>query len=167
MLEILELPQLSRYTQADTVQPNILCARLVPASSTAVLACLSANYHFRHSCLWWKHWCRGFCPTHLHNEDMPCISTTSDVLSLLSAWLPTSGLFASSQGAGKKGKTLTLCILQSAFSPPEQPLCRDNAPTVRSLGKISLSHILFAIVKELLGFSWARDLLLCSVAKEL
>lgn len=167
MLEILELPQLSRYTRADTVQPNILLCSFGTASSTAVLACLSANYHFRHSCLWWKHWCHGFCPSHLHNEDMPCMSTTSDVLSLVSAWLSTSGLFASSQRAWKKRKTLTPCILQSAFSPPEQPLCRENAPSLRSLGKISLSHTLFAIVKELLGVSWAQDLLLCFVAEEL
>lgn len=83
------------------------------------------------------------------------MSTTLDVLSLVSAWLPISWLFASSQGAGKERKILTPCILQSAFSPPEQPLCRDNAPTLKSLGKISLSHILFAIVKELLGVSWA------------
>lgn len=95
------------------------------------------------------------------------MSTTLDVLSLVSAWLSTSGLFASSQRAGKKRKTFIPCILQSAFSPPEQPLCRDNAPTLRSLDKISLSHILFAIVRELLGVSWARDLLLCFVAKEL
>lgn len=98
---------------------------------------------------------------------MPCMSISSDVLSLVSAWLPTSGLFASSQRAWKKRKTLTPCILQSAFSPPEQPLCRENAPSLRSLGKISLSHTLFAIVKELLGVSWARDLLLCFVAEEL
>lgn len=70
-------------------------------------------------------------------------------------------------GGRKEKEDTHPVILQSAFSPPEQPLCRDNAPTVRSLGKISLSHVLFAIVKELLGFSWARDLLLCSVAKEL
>lgn len=46
---------------------------------------------------------------------------------------------------------IQICILQSPFSSPEQLLCRDNALSLMSLGKISLSHILFAIVKELLG----------------
>lgn len=130
--------------------PTSRYASLVPASSTAVVACLSANSHFRHSCLQWKHWCHGFCPSLLHNEDIRCMSTTSEVLSLVSAWLPTSGLFTSSQEAGKKREMFVPCILQSAFSPPEQPLCRDNAATLRSLSKISLGRILFAIAKELL-----------------
>lgn len=89
------------------------------------------------------------------------MSTTLAVLSLVSAWLPTSGLLASSQEAGKRRQMFTLCILQSAFSPPEQPLCRDNAATLRSLGKILLGHILFAIAKEL------TEGVLCFLAKEL
>lgn len=87
---------------------------------------------------------------HTHHEDMPCMSTTLGVLSLVSACCLLQD-FLHTLRAGKKRKTFTPCILQSAFSPPEQPLCRDNAPTLRSLDKISLSHILFAIVKELLG----------------
>lgn len=61
----------------------------------------------------------------------------------------------------------TPCILQSAFSPPEQPLCRDNAATLRSLRKISLGHILFAIARELLEGLLGLGPTLCFVAKEL
>lgn len=155
MLEILELLQLSRYTRADTVQPNILvCCACLPFSKSS----LQAQLPVMEALVQW------FLP-YTHNEDMPCMSTTLDVLSLVSARLPTSGLFASSLGAGKKRKMFTLYILQSAFSPPEQPLCRDNASTLRSLGKTSLSHILFAIVRELLGVSWIWDLLLCFMAE--
>lgn len=97
------------------------------------------------------------------------MSTTLEVLSLVSAWLPTSGLFTSSREAGKKRKMFTPCILQlqSAFSPPEQPLCRDNAATLRSLGKISLGHILFAIAKELREGLLGLGPTLCLMAKEL
>lgn len=95
------------------------------------------------------------------------MSTTLEVLSLVSAWLPTSGLFTSSREAGKKRKMFTLCILQSAFSPPEQPLCRDNAATLRSLGKISLGHILFAIARELREGLLGLGPTLCLMAKEL
>lgn len=131
--------------------PTSWCSHLVPASSTAVLACPSANYHFRHSCLWWKHWCHGFCPTHLHNEDIPCMSTTLDVLSLVSAWLPISGLFSSSWGREEEEDIHHMHFAICLFSSWAEPLCRDNAPSLRSLGKISLSHMLFAVVKELLG----------------
>lgn len=119
------------------------------------------------SCLRWKHWCHGFCPTLLHNEGIPCVSTTLAVLSLVSAWLPASGLFASSQEAGKKRKMFTPCILQSTFSLPEQPLCRDNAATLSSLGKISHGHILFVIAKELPEGLLGSGPTLCFLAKEL
>lgn len=149
MLEISELPQLSRYTRTDTVQPNILvcsfgtCKQYSCACLPFSKLSLQAQLPVMEALVPW------FLP-HTHDDDMPCMSTTLDILSLVSACCLLQD-FLHPLRAGKKRKTFTPCILQSAFSPPKQPLCRDNAPTLRSLDKISVSHILFAIIKELLG----------------
>lgn len=140
---------MSRYTRTDTVQPNILvcsfgtCKQYSCACLPFSKLSLQAQLPVMEALVPW------FLP-HTHDDDMPCMSTTLDVLSLVSACCLLQD-FLHPLRAGKKRKTFTPCILQSAFSLPKQPLCRDNAPTLRSLDKISLSHILFAIIKELLG----------------
>lgn len=125
---------------------------------------LSANYHFRYSQLLVQLFCKGSTGTMVSSTTVstPCfVAWQVCPLQRSWAWFLLQGLFLSCLPTGCK--RFTSGILQSAFSPPEQPCCRENAATWVSVGKISLRHILFAVTvvlsKELRRVSLSLDLL--------
>lgn len=148
MLEILGLPRLNRCIQADRVQPN------------SYMCWFGTSKQCSYKCL-------PFSKLPLQAQ-LPAVKALVPQFlpHTLLQWSPEPGFcFVAYFGTCyilRRQENKARCSTHAFWSLPFPILSSLFAKTVvtlRSLGKISLDHILFAIAKELLKVSWAQDLL--------